>query len=87
MILLASEGRQDQEIALIVRRGPRAVARWHQRFFESGLTGIEKDASRPGRKPKLTPAQVQEIARKTTQETPPRTTHWSTPSMAGAGGE
>jgi transposase len=84
MILLAAEGRQDQEIALIVRRGRQVVARWRQRFIQSGLAGIEKDASRPGRKPKLTPAQVQEMVRKTTQETPPQATHWSTRSMAQA---
>ena len=68
MILLAAEGRQDQEIARMVRRGRRAVARWRHRFIESGLAGIEKDAARPGRKPKLTAAQVQDIVRKTTQE-------------------
>jgi transposase len=86
MILLAAEGRQDQEIARIVRRGRRVVARWRHRFIESGLTGIEKDAARPGRKPKLTAAQVQAIVRKTTQETPARATHWSTRSMARAVG-
>jgi len=41
MILLASEGRQDQEIALIVSRGRRVVARWRQRFIGSGLVSIE----------------------------------------------
>ena len=56
MILLAAEGRQNQEIAQVVRRGRRVVARWRRRFIESGLAGIEKDAARPGRKPKLTPA-------------------------------
>jgi len=86
MILLAAEGRQDLEIAQIVRRGRRVVARWRRRFIESGLAGIEKDAARPGRKPKLTPRQVQEIVRKTTQETPPGATHWSTRRMARAVG-
>ncbi len=60
MILLAAEGRQDQEIARIVRRGRRVVARWRHRFIESGLSGIEKDAARPGRKPKLTEFQAQQ---------------------------
>ena len=86
MILWAAEGRQDQEIAQVVRRGRRVVARWRRRFIESGLAGIEKDAARPGRKPKLTPLQVQEIVRKTTQETPAGATHWSTRSMARAVG-
>jgi transposase len=86
MIWLAAEGRQDQEIARVVCRGRRVVARWRRRFIESGLAGIKKDAARPGRKPKLTPLQVQEIVRKTTQETPAGATHWSTRSMARAVG-
>jgi transposase len=86
MIVLAAEGRQDQEIAALVRRTRQAVARWRRRFIESGLAGIEKDFTRPGRKPKLAPAQVQEIVRKTTQETPAGATHWSTRSMARAAG-
>jgi len=86
MILLASEGRQNKAIALTLRRGRSVVARWRQRFIESGLAGIEKDAPRPGRKPKLSAARVQEIVRKTTQKTPPHATHWSTRSMARAAG-
>jgi hypothetical protein len=44
MIVLASEGRQDKEIALMTLR--RGVARWHQRFIENGLTGIEDPSHR-----------------------------------------
>ena len=86
MILLASEGRQNKEIALTLRRGRQVVGRWRQRFIERGLAGIEKDAPRPGRKPKLSAARVQAIVRKTTQETPAHATHWSTRSMARAAG-
>src|SRR5947208_5744449 len=86
MILLASEGRQNKEIARTLRRGRQGVARWRQRFIERGLAGIEKDAPRPGRKPKLSAARVEEIVRKTTQETPSQATHWSTRSMARAAG-
>jgi len=86
MILLASEGRQNKEIARTVRRGRSAVARWRQRFIERGLAGIEKDAPRPGRKPKFSAVQVQEIVRRTTQQTPPHATHWSTRAMAQAAG-
>src|SRR5438034_11095782 len=72
---------------------PRSINRWRQgvarrreRFIERGLAGIEKDAPRPGRKPKLSAARVEEIVRKTTQETPSQATHWSTRSMARAAG-
>jgi transposase len=86
VVLLAADGLQNKEIALILGMGRLAVARWRQRFLASGLAGIEKDAPRPGRKPKLAPAQVQEIVRKTTQEIPSHATHWSTRSMARATG-
>jgi len=86
MILLASEGRQNKAIALTLGRGGRVVARWRQRFIESGLGGLEKDAPRPGRKPKLSAARGQEIVRKTTQKTPPHATHWSTRRMGRAAG-
>src|SRR5438552_13484655 len=49
-----------------------------------GLSGLEKDAPRPGRTPTITSAKVQEIVRKTTQEKPANATHWSTRTMARA---
>ncbi len=86
MILLAAEGCQNQEIARRVGRSRQAVARWRQRFCAHGLAGIERDAPRPGRKPKISAARVAAIIRKTTQETPPQATHWSTRAMARATG-
>src|SRR5881396_3478085 len=72
MILLASEGRQNKEIARTLRRGRQGVARWRQRFIERGLAGIEKDAPRPGRKPKLSAARVEEIVRRPPRRPPLR---------------
>lgn len=86
VVLLAAEGRQNKDIARRVGMGRSAVARWRQRYLASGLAGIEKDAPRPGRKPKLSADQVQEIVRKTTRELPPHATHWSTRRMARAAG-
>ncbi len=51
-----------------------------------GLAGLEKDAARPGRTPTITPAKVQEVVRRTTQEKPANSTHWSTRTMAEAAG-
>ena len=86
LVLLAADGLQNREIALILGMGRLAVARWRQRFLASGQAGIERDAPRPGRKPKSAAAQVQEIMRKTTQEIPSHAKHWSTRSMARASG-
>lgn len=86
IVLLAAAGRQNKEIAAELHITPEKAARWRKRYFELGLPGLEKDAPRPGRKPKITPKLVREIIRKTTQEAPPNAGHWSTRSMAAAMG-
>ena len=65
---------------------PEKAARWRKRFLDGGLTALDKDAPRPGRTPTITPAKIQEVVRKTTQEKPGNATHWSTRSMAQAAG-
>src|SRR3974377_2108134 len=82
VVLLASEGKTDLEIAAELRIGNHKVARWRKRFLKLGLSGIEKDASRRGRKPAI-PASVKlEVVHKTTQCSPANATHWSTRTMA-----
>jgi Winged helix-turn helix len=50
IVLLATQGKMDIEIAKQLRVGRRNPARWRKRFVELGLSGIEHDAPRPGRK-------------------------------------
>src|SRR3974377_1677780 len=57
VVLLASEGKTDLEIAERLRIGNHKVARWRKRFLKLGLAGLAKDAARRGRKPPL-PASV-----------------------------
>lgn len=82
VVLMAAEGRQDVEIGAKIGISNQKSARWRKRFLEFGLAGLEKDAARPGRTPTITPAKVQEVIRKTTQEKPVNATHWSTRTMA-----
>lgn len=86
MILMAAEGKQDQQIAEELGIARQTVARWRRRFLASGVAGIEKDAPRPGRKPKIAGRRVKKVVRMTTQEKPVDATHWSTRSMARAVG-
>jgi transposase len=65
---------------------PEKAARWRNRFLDGGLVALDKDAPRPGRPSTITPAKIQEVVRKTTQEKPSNATHWSTRSMAQAAG-
>lgn len=86
IVLLASSGLQDQQIAAQISVSPEKAARWRNRFLDVGLEALEKDAPRPGRTPAITPTVVQEVIRKTTRERPDNATHWSTRSMAAVTG-
>lgn len=82
IVLLAAEGKQNQEIAKVCRVTRRTVGVWRRRFVEKGIAGILKDAPRAGRRRWISDEVIQEIVRITTQETPPARTHWSTRNLA-----
>lgn len=86
IVLMAADGLQDLAIASQLRTTPATVARWRGRFLDGGLAALERDAPRPGRPRTITDRQVRAVVRKTTQETPPQATHWSTRTMAAATG-
>lgn len=79
IILQAAAGRQDREIAETLQVGRHTVARWRARFRRFGLSGIEKDAPRPGR---TRTVDHEEIVRKTIQQKPENATHWTTRTLA-----
>jgi transposase len=82
IVLLASAGKQNQEIAEICGVTRQTAGLWRRRFVEKGIAGILKDAPRVGRRRSIGEEVIAEIVRKTTQETPTAGTHWSTRSMA-----
>jgi len=82
IVLLAAEGKQNQEIAKICGVTRKTASLWRRRFVEKGIAGILKDAPRAGRRRSIGEEVIGEIVRKTTQETPVAGTHWSTRSMA-----
>jgi transposase len=86
IVLLAAEGKQNKEIAAQLGMSEQKAARWRNRFLAHGLSGLDKDAPRPGRTPEITKKAVARVVRMTTQQTPPNATHWSTRTMAAAGG-
>ncbi len=86
MILLAAQGKTDKEIGADVGIWRGTVARWRGRFIDEGLAGIERDETRPGRKPKISERKVKTIVAMTTQQRPDNATHWSTRSMAAVVG-
>lgn len=82
VVLLAAEGKTDMEIAASLRITNKKAARWRKRFLKIGLAGLEKDASRPGRKPAIATSVKLELICKTTTSAPVNATQWSTRSMA-----
>jgi transposase len=57
ILLLADEGRTDEQIAAALHCGLSTAARTRQRFVEESLEAALVDRPRPGPTPKLTPKQ------------------------------
>jgi transposase len=82
IVLMAADGRLNQEIVAALATDAQTVKRWRTRFAEKRLAGIVKDAPRGGRKPTAREQMAPTIVRKTTREKPRNATHWSTRSLA-----
>ena len=82
IVLLSAEGRMNKDIARELSTMRKTVALWRNRFAQQRLTGLEQDAPRSGRKPKVRAAVAREIIETTTQERPAHATQWSTRSLA-----
>jgi hypothetical protein len=54
IVLLASEGLANKEIAARLETTPQTVCKWRKRFYEEGLGGLE-DRPRSGRPPTFSP--------------------------------
>jgi len=69
-----------------VGKSKPSVWRWQARYLAQGIAGLKRDATRPGRKPALTPEVIARVVEKTLHEKPQAATHWSTRTMAQAVG-
>ena len=86
IVLLAGKGMTNEEIGKELGITRQKAGRWRERYAESGVEGISRDAYRPGRKPKISSRKVAQVIRLTTQETPQNATHWSQRLMAEKAG-
>jgi len=86
MILMAAEGLQSQNIARQMGISRPTVQLWRERFLAMRQEGLEKDAPRPGRIPRITERTVRKIVEATLKTQPTNATHWSTRTMAKAQG-
>jgi len=86
VVLMAADGVHSQDIAKALNVSRPTVQLWRERFLALRLAGLEKDAPRPGRKPKLSLTKVNAVVEATSCSTPVNATHWSVRSMARAQG-
>ncbi|EQD25992.1 transposase, partial [mine drainage metagenome] len=70
------------DIAEGLHTRPNTVSLWRRRFAMLRLPGIQQDAPRSGRKPRLDPEVVRGILTKTRLTKPRGQTHWSTRTLA-----
>lgn len=86
IVLLSADGVPTSEIVKQLETTYPTITRWRQRYTEEGVDGLRKDATRPGRKPRISEGQVREVVEQTLHSTPANGTHWSTRTMAAATG-
>jgi transposase len=86
IITLAAQGLTNDKIAQALAISRPTVQLWRERFLALRLAGLEKDAPRPGRKPRIPAAKIKAVVEATLHTTPASATHWSTRSMAQAQG-
>jgi transposase len=86
IILLSAEGIPTGEIMERLGTTNPTISRWRERYRALGVAGIVVDRTRPGRKPRISEEQVNEVVARTVGSTPIDATHWSTRKMAQATG-
>ncbi|MBF0388388.1 MAG: IS630 family transposase [Candidatus Omnitrophica bacterium] len=86
IICMAADGILNQDIAQKLSISRPTVQLWRQRFLSLRLAGLEKDAPRPGRFPRIAQQKVNAVVEATLHTTPANATHWSTRTMAQAQG-
>jgi transposase len=86
IVQLAARGVPSKDIAQELGVSRPTVQLWRERFLALRLAGLEKDAPRPGRLPRVSEAKIRAVIEATLHTTPPAATHWSTRTMAAAQG-
>jgi len=64
IVLLAANGRSNNDIADRLEIDPHTVARWRDRFADQGLAGVKDEAARSGRRRNMRSRVEQRILRR-----------------------
>jgi transposase len=82
IVLGASNGQSNHSLAQELGVTRPTILLWRRRYSERGVDGLLKDASRPGRRKKISGKKVEAIVNATLHTTPRNATHWSSREMA-----
>jgi transposase len=85
IVLRCAEGLDNDEVAAELGVHAKTVGKWRRRFLERRLDGLWDDP-RSGVPRTVLDDKVEEIIRRTIEETPAGATHWSTRSLAARTG-
>jgi len=86
IVLLWAQGKGVTAVVRATGKTKRTAYRWRDRYLAAGVAGLERDATRPGRKPPLEAATIEHVVAMTLNEKPPGSTHWSARTLAKAVG-
>lgn len=75
IVLLAAEGKMNKDIAAEPGVVPNTGVRWRGRFARGGLSAVEKEHPRCGRRPRVMEVVARTIIETTTWSRPPNATH------------
>jgi transposase len=84
IILGASEGKANHRLAQELKVSRPTILLWRKRFQQAGVKGLLRDATRPGRRKRLSAERVAAIVEATLKTKPRDATHWSVRTMARA---
>ncbi len=82
IVTMAADGVTSQDIARQLDISRPTVQLWRERFLALRVSGLEKDAPRPGRIPSIRDKKIRAVVEATLHTKPPNATHWSTRTMA-----
>ena len=86
IVLMLSNHQPPSAVADALRISRMTIRLWADRFVADGVPGLLRDASRPGRRKRITSEQVHAIVNATLRTRPPAATHWSSRTLAKAQG-
>jgi transposase len=82
IVLATADGLGTNAIMRRTGKSKPCVWRWQERYVEEGVEGLQRDKTRPSRKPPLSAETKRAVIKKTVTEKPANATHWSAREMA-----